>query len=111
MNCARFCFRGRQAVVLARAGSRLRTCAPRAVALHTYRSGISHGQSMRAPQSVDRSSLFGACTVALRQFASDLPAHLVVGLPALSPTMEQGTISEWKVSTIATSVGRSRAAW
>jgi len=27
---------------------------------------------------------------------SDLPYHLVVGMPALSPTMEVGTISEWK---------------
>lgn len=27
----------------------------------------------------------------------DLPYHLVVGLPALSPTMDQGTLSEWYV--------------
>jgi pyruvate dehydrogenase E2 component (dihydrolipoamide acetyltransferase) len=26
---------------------------------------------------------------------SSLPYHLVVGLPALSPTMEVGTLSEW----------------
>ena len=29
---------------------------------------------------------------------SDLPYHLVVGMPALSPTMEAGTISAWRVS-------------
>lgn len=27
--------------------------------------------------------------------SSDLPYHLVVGLPALSPTMESGTLAEW----------------
>jgi hypothetical protein len=31
-------------------------------------------------------------------FAKDaLPYHLVVGLPALSPTMERGTLGEWYV--------------
>ena len=30
--------------------------------------------------------------------ASDLPYHLVVGMPALSPTMDSGTISQWNVS-------------
>jgi biotin carboxyl carrier protein len=29
---------------------------------------------------------------------NDLPYHIVVGLPALSPTMENGTLSEWYVS-------------
>ena len=28
---------------------------------------------------------------------SSLPEHTVVGMPALSPTMEQGNIAEWKV--------------
>jgi hypothetical protein len=28
---------------------------------------------------------------------AELPYHLVVGLPALSPTMHQGTLSEWYV--------------
>jgi len=33
-----------------------------------------------------------------RQMSSDdLPYHLVVGMPALSPTMESGTIAEWNV--------------
>jgi pyruvate carboxylase len=31
-------------------------------------------------------------TLALRQ---DLPYHLVVGLPALSPTMDSGALAEW----------------
>ena len=37
----------------------------------------------------------------VRSFASssaDLPYHIVVGMPALSPTMESGTISKWNVS-------------
>ena len=29
--------------------------------------------------------------------SDDLPYHLVVGMPALSPTMEAGTIAEWNV--------------
>mmetsp|Transcript_16101 Transcript_16101/g.18660 ORF Transcript_16101/g.18660 Transcript_16101/m.18660 type:complete len:497 (-) Transcript_16101:236-1726(-) len=31
------------------------------------------------------------------RFMSSLPYHLVVGMPALSPTMEVGTISSWKI--------------
>jgi len=30
--------------------------------------------------------------------AADLPYHIVVGMPALSPTMEAGTISKWNVA-------------
>mmetsp|Transcript_5347 Transcript_5347/g.10974 ORF Transcript_5347/g.10974 Transcript_5347/m.10974 type:complete len:408 (-) Transcript_5347:58-1281(-) len=30
--------------------------------------------------------------------AKDLPYHIVVGMPALSPTMDAGTISKWNVS-------------
>ena len=30
--------------------------------------------------------------------AADLPYHVVVGMPALSPTMDAGTISKWNVS-------------
>jgi pyruvate dehydrogenase E2 component (dihydrolipoamide acetyltransferase) len=30
--------------------------------------------------------------------AKDLPYHLVVGMPALSPTMDAGTISKWNVA-------------
>ena len=32
-----------------------------------------------------------------RHMSSDLPYHIVVGMPALSPTMESGTIAEWNV--------------
>eukprot|EP00903_Cladosiphon_okamuranus_P017034 g15699.t1 len=32
-----------------------------------------------------------------RHFSAGLPEHEVVGLPALSPTMERGTITEWLV--------------
>merc|ERR1719356_390058 len=32
-----------------------------------------------------------------RSFSSELPYHLVVGMPALSPTMESGTIASWNV--------------
>ncbi|CAM9394885.1 unnamed protein product [Ectocarpus sp. 4 AP-2014] len=35
--------------------------------------------------------------VSRRHFSSGLPDHDVVGLPALSPTMETGTITEWLV--------------
>ena len=38
----------------------------------------------------------GQNLVALRGFSS-LPDHEVVGLPALSPTMEAGTIGAWNV--------------
>lgn len=34
---------------------------------------------------------------ALKRFSSDLPYHVVVGFPALSPTMESGVLSEWYV--------------
>jgi len=35
--------------------------------------------------------------VIIRRMVSDLPHHLVVGMPALSPTMVSGTVSEWKI--------------
>lgn len=31
-----------------------------------------------------------------RNYSSDLPAHTIVALPALSPTMELGTIVSWE---------------
>ncbi|KAL3823696.1 hypothetical protein ACHAXA_007267 [Cyclostephanos tholiformis] len=37
-------------------------------------------------------------TAAVVTSAVDLPYHLVVGMPALSPTMESGTISKWNVA-------------
>ena len=33
--------------------------------------------------------------IVCRTFATELPYHLVVGLPALSPTMEFGSLAEW----------------
>lgn len=42
---------------------------------------------------------FGRCisvkNVGYRFYASDVPSHIKVALPALSPTMETGTIVEW----------------
>ena len=38
----------------------------------------------------------GMMSTPMRLFSS-LPYHIVVGMPALSPTMEAGTISSWKV--------------
>ena len=37
-------------------------------------------------------------TVAVAASAVDLPYHILVGMPALSPTMESGTISKWNVA-------------
>ncbi|CAI0410785.1 unnamed protein product [Linum tenue] len=31
----------------------------------------------------------------IRHFSSEVPAHMVVGMPALSPTMTQGNIAKW----------------
>ena len=39
-----------------------------------------------------------ATTPAAATLTEDLPYHIVVGMPALSPTMEAGTISNWNVS-------------
>jgi len=33
---------------------------------------------------------------AVRQYCSNYPSHTKVNLPALSPTMEQGTIVSWE---------------
>jgi pyruvate dehydrogenase E2 component (dihydrolipoamide acetyltransferase) len=46
-------------------------------------------------KSIRFSSRIGA-PISTRLFSS-LPDHLVVGMPALSPTMETGTISQWNV--------------
>lgn len=45
----------------------------------------------------DRNSTTVASTTIIRRKMSDLPHHLVVGMPALSPTMASGTVSEWKI--------------
>jgi pyruvate dehydrogenase E2 component (dihydrolipoamide acetyltransferase) len=39
-----------------------------------------------------------AAAAAMAAPAADLPFHIVVGMPALSPTMESGTISKWNVA-------------
>jgi len=39
-----------------------------------------------------------AASSPIRRWLSALPAHQVVGLPALSPTMSSGVIASWKVS-------------
>ena len=39
-----------------------------------------------------------AAAAAVAAPAADLPYHIVVGMPALSPTMESGTISKWNVA-------------
>lgn len=39
-----------------------------------------------------------AASAAPATLAADLPDHEVVGMPALSPTMDSGTISKWNVS-------------
>lgn len=55
-------------------------------------------------RSARRSFLTPASPVTTRAFhrstgraATDLPYHIVVGMPALSPTMESGTLAEWYV--------------
>ncbi|OQS01580.1 dihydrolipoamide acetyltransferase [Achlya hypogyna] len=51
---------------------------------------------MRVVQILQRSGrVLGARPSALARAFSSLPEHEVVGLPALSPTMEMGTISAW----------------
>mmetsp|Transcript_95 Transcript_95/g.215 ORF Transcript_95/g.215 Transcript_95/m.215 type:complete len:195 (+) Transcript_95:30-614(+) len=34
----------------------------------------------------------------VRAYSADLPDHIVVGMPALSPTMTQGTLASWAVN-------------
>ena len=48
-----------------------------------------------------RTSSYSPPPSVIRSFASsaeDLPYHIVVGMPALSPTMESGIISKWHVA-------------
>jgi hypothetical protein len=44
---------------------------------------------------VKLSALPGQMGVTCRHFSSSFPDHEVVKFPALSPTMENGTIAEW----------------
>lgn len=46
---------------------------------------------------IGKSALQGVAASQPTRWMSNLPYHLVVGMPALSPTMEAGVISEWKV--------------
>jgi len=57
-----------------------------------------------AVRRLSRSSLNYVGKTAIRNFTrsailsdDDLPYHIVVGMPALSPTMETGTLTEWYV--------------
>ena len=45
-----------------------------------------------------RLALLQSRTRTHRFLFSTLPSHTVVGLPALSPTMEAGNIAKWKLS-------------
>mmetsp|Transcript_16942 Transcript_16942/g.22014 ORF Transcript_16942/g.22014 Transcript_16942/m.22014 type:complete len:502 (+) Transcript_16942:118-1623(+) len=56
--------------------------------LHTVKKSPLH------LHSENQSSAFNSKRCNSRSFSS-LPSHELVGLPALSPTMEQGTISSW----------------
>ncbi|KAL9190879.1 hypothetical protein ACHAXT_000585 [Thalassiosira profunda] len=51
-----------------------------------------HPQPLLAPRALP------ASPTRRRFSAGDLPYHVVVGMPALSPTMASGTISKWNVS-------------
>ena len=43
-----------------------------------------------------KNSLLGLTTARYASSGADLPSHELVKLPALSPTMEQGTIVTWE---------------
>ncbi|KAL7581644.1 hypothetical protein ACA910_022193 [Epithemia clementina (nom. ined.)] len=53
-------------------------------------------QQLLASSSLLSSSSFFHSTAFLS--ASELPYHIVVGLPALSPTMDKGSLAEWYVA-------------
>mmetsp|Transcript_16838 Transcript_16838/g.24464 ORF Transcript_16838/g.24464 Transcript_16838/m.24464 type:complete len:247 (-) Transcript_16838:100-840(-) len=56
------------------------------------RSGIAASVNMINHPSTNNSSMNSV------RYMSELPYHLVVPMPALSPTMEAGTISSWKIA-------------
>jgi len=58
----------------------------------------SAGAAPPAAPSPKRDVATPAPAAAIPKPAVDLPYHIVVGMPALSPTMEQGTISKWNVA-------------
>lgn len=51
----------------------------------------------RSSGALVRTPVAGMLAPSSSRWMSELPYHLVVGMPALSPTMEAGVISEWKV--------------
>ena len=56
------------------------------------------GRSILSPSSLPVESTPNSSRNQIRHLSTDdLPYHLVVGMPALSPTMEAGTIAEWNV--------------
>ena len=63
----------------------------------SHRSANGQTHITKVQYGISSAQLLNANTNTTRRFSSALPNHLVVGLPALSPTMEIGTISEWKV--------------
>jgi pyruvate dehydrogenase E2 component (dihydrolipoamide acetyltransferase) len=62
------------------------------------RRGGSLVSLIRRPHPSWSSSLLRRSFHATPAFLNDLPYHLVVGLPALSPTMESGALAEWYVA-------------
>ncbi|CAJ1957278.1 unnamed protein product [Cylindrotheca closterium] len=59
------------------------------VAARSSSLSLQHSKRVAAVRSFSRSIAVGE---------DDLPYHLVVGMPALSPTMETGVLAEWYVS-------------
>ena len=56
------------------------------------------GRSILSSSSLSVESTPNSSRNQIRHLSTDdLPYHLVVGMPALSPTMEAGTIAEWNV--------------
>lgn len=68
--------------------SRQRLPATAAAAARTFSSVSGYKYLVSSSQPIIRRSLSSS---------SDLPYHIVVPMPALSPTMESGTIAEWNV--------------
>ncbi|KAG7364399.1 dihydrolipoamide acetyl transferase [Nitzschia inconspicua] len=57
----------------------------------TSTSAVLHSRLLQLPHSPPA----GSATSFLRAWFSSYPSHEIVGLPALSPTMESGTIASW----------------
>lgn len=63
-------------------------------------SDLNHDRTTSRRRPVSKIPGTSSTSQSVRWFASgdDLPYHIVVGMPALSPTMESGTISKWNVA-------------